>query len=112
MQEAWLLIDESALRKAAGNPLGRRPLPVPDPKRLEDLPDPKQTLHELLRQASDLHGRRLARFNRDVRRHVHRLAQQIEDFRPLRGLSAFQRLEHEVVAVRQGGILPALDSVR
>lgn len=112
MQEAWLLIDESALRRAAGNPLGRRPLIVPDPRRLEDLPDPKQTLHELLRQASDLHGRRLARFDRDVRRHVHRVAQQIRDFRPLRRLSAFQKLEHEVIAIRQSGALPALDSVR
>jgi hypothetical protein len=112
MQEAWLLIDESALRRSAGNPQGRGPLLVPDPKRLEDLTDPKQTLHELLRQASGLHGRRLAAFNRDVRRHVHRLAQEISDFRPLRGLTAFQKLEHEVTVVRQSGVLPALDSVR
>ena len=111
MQEAWLLIDQSALRKAAGNPLGRRPLQVPDPKTLEDLPNPKQTLHELLRQASELHGRRLRRFNRDVRARVYRVAQEIGDFGPLRGLTAFRRLERRVVAIRQSGVLPALDGV-
>ena len=112
MQEAWLLIDQFALRKAAGNPLGRQPLHVPDPKRLEDLPDPKQTLHELLRQASGLHGRRLERFNRDVRNHVHRVAQQIGDFGPLRRLPAFQQLEHSVVAIRQSSVLPVSYGVR
>ncbi|MHC5830744.1 MAG: hypothetical protein ACYT04_86055, partial [Nostoc sp.] len=30
MQEAWLLFDEAALRKAAGNPSGRQPLQLPD----------------------------------------------------------------------------------
>lgn len=66
MQEAWLLIDETALRRAAGNPAGSRPLDMPDVTRLEDLPDPKRTLHDLLRQASELHGRRLTKFNRDL----------------------------------------------
>ncbi len=59
MQEAWLLIDEFALRKAAGNPRGRQRLDIPEPKKLEDLPDPKQILHDLLREASGLRGRRL-----------------------------------------------------
>ena len=109
MQEAWLLVDKSALRKAAGNPRGRRPLQVPDPKTLEDLPDPKQTLHELLRQASELQGRRLKGFNRDVRTRVYRVAQEIGAFGLLRGLRAFRRLERRVVAIRQSGMLPALD---
>ena len=112
MQEAWLLIDESALRKAAGNPQGRQPLSLPDPKKLEDLPDPKQILHELLRQASGLRGRRVGRFIRDVRSHVHRVAEHIDDFSLLRALTAFQQVEHQVVALRQNGILPAPDSLR
>ena len=40
MQEAWLLFDEAALRKAAGNPRGRQPLQLPDIRKLEQLPDP------------------------------------------------------------------------
>ena len=109
MQEAWLLIDESALRKAAGNPQGRRMLNVPDPRRLEDLPDPKQILHDLLCQASELSGRRLRRFDRDMGRHVHRVAEQIDDFSPLCELTAFQQVERQVVAVRRTGSLPVFD---
>ena len=103
MQEAWLLIDESALRKAAGNPQGRQPLDVPDRKKLEDLPDPKQRLHDLLHQASGLRGRRLKRFIRDVGSYVHRVAEQIDDFSLLRELTAFRKVEDQVVALRQKG---------
>ena len=103
MQEAWLLIDESALRKAAGNPQGRQPLNVPDRNKLEDLPDPKQRLHDLLHQASGLRGRRLKRFIRDVGSYVHRVAEQIDDFSLLRELTAFRKVEDQVVALRQKG---------
>ena len=108
MQEAWLLIDESALRKAAGNPQGRQRLDVPDPKKLEDLPDPKQILHELLHKASGLRGRRLKRFIRDVGSHVHRVAEQIDNFSLLRDLTAFQQVEHQVATLRQNGTLSVL----
>ena len=112
MQEAWLLIDESALRKAAGNPRGRQALNVRDAKRLEDLPDPKQMLHELLHQASGLRGRRLRRFIRDVGSHVHRVAEQIDDFSLLCELTAFQQVEGQVVALRRNCNLPLLDGFR
>ena len=104
MQEAWLLIDEAALRHAAGNPNGREPLNLPSVGTLEALPDPKDTLHDLLRRASGLRGRRLASFNE--RLSGHRVAEMIEDFRPLYRLTAFQRLTVEVgrTAKRQGWI--------
>ena len=101
MQEAWLLIDESALKTAAGNPSSRETLPMPDMGRLEDLPDPKNILHELLRQASGLQGRRLKRFNRDLGKRVQHVAQQIGDFHLLRTLAAFRKLENQVVCHRQ-----------
>ena len=44
MQEAWLLIDEAALRRAAGDPNGTQPLAMPDVQRLEELADPKQLI--------------------------------------------------------------------
>ena len=106
MQEAWLLIDECALRKAAGNPRGRQRLDIPEPKKLEDLPDPKQILHDLLREASGFRGRRLKGFIRDVGSHVHRVAEQIDDFSVLRELTAFRRVECQVVALRKNDILP------
>ena len=78
MTEAWLLIDEAALRSAAGNPRGSVPLSIPAVRQLEGLPDPKKTLHALIRRASSLGGRRLSRFRMDQA--VHRLAQAIQDY--------------------------------
>jgi hypothetical protein len=94
MTEAWLLIHEGALRRAAGNPNGKETLPMPAISDLETLIDPKATLYQLLEQASGLSGRRRKEFRSGDR--VHRLAALIEDFSPLHHLAAFQRLEQEV----------------
>ena len=94
MQEAWLLFDEIALRHASGNPHGDTPLNLPSLARLEDLPDPKDLLHSLLRDASGLHGRRKRRF--DVHHAARRVGEFIDSFAPLRALSAFAALEEEL----------------
>ena len=96
MTEAWLLFDEEAVRRAAGNPNGDQRIAIPAPEP-EDIADPKVFLHEALRAASGLTGRR-----RDIvgtSSMVHRLAEYIDDFAPLRRLSAFARLEHDLVEV-------------
>lgn len=54
MQEAWLLIDEDAIRSAAGNWRYAGQLELPPANCLECIPDAKDLLHGLLRQASDL----------------------------------------------------------
>ena len=101
MTEAWLLFDENAIRWAASNPNGSDPLPIPM-REVEDLPDPKDVLHEALRVASGLSGRRRQKFN--VRDAVHRVGEYIDDFSPLRRLNAFQRLEEDLAtALRQAG---------
>ena len=97
MQEAWLLFDEAALRRAAGNPHGRRLLHLPASAKVEQLPDPKSILHELLREASELTGRRLKDF--PVRERAQRVAGLIDDFAPLRTLTAFKALEAEIEQV-------------
>jgi hypothetical protein len=101
MTEAWLLFDERAVRRAAGNPNGRVPIPVPH-SNPEVLPDPKAFLHDALRKASGLGGRRLHRF--DVGRAVRRVADYLEDFSTLRALASFRRLEDDLVELiqRQG----------
>ena len=102
MQEAWLLIDESALKRAAGNPENHRKLPMPLVKRLEDLPDPKGILHNLPREASGCEGpRRLKNFNRDLGKCVQLVAEHIGDFGLLRGLAAFRELEAQVIGHRK-----------
>jgi hypothetical protein len=97
MQEAWLLFDEAALRRAAGNPHGCQILNLPEIAKLEELPDPKNVLYELLRQASGLPPRRLKKFS--VNELVHRVAELIDDFTPLRSLPAFLTLEFEIEQV-------------
>lgn len=94
MQEAWLLLDETAIRSAAGNPHGRRSLALPSVAELELLPNPKRVLYKLLREASELRGRRLRSF--PVTRQVQRVAEFMSDFAPLRRLSAFVSLETEI----------------
>ncbi len=94
MQETWLLFDEAAIRHASGNRSGRQPLPLSPIKRLEKVPDPKTKLYEYLKQASGLSGRRLKRF--PVRQRARRVAEFIDDFSPLRALSAFAALEEDI----------------
>jgi hypothetical protein len=97
MQEAWLLFDETALRSAASNPNGKTRLALPLLTQIEQIPDPKKVLHTLLEQASGLHGRRLEQFS--APKAAHRVPDFIDDFSPLRQLSAFQALEAELKTV-------------
>lgn len=91
MQEAWLLIDEQALRRAAGNPQGGVNLKMPAIDCLENLPNPKQILHDLLIVGSELTGRRRQKLNPG--RQALRLGELIEDYGPLHRLSAFREVE-------------------
>ena len=101
MTEAWLLFDEPAIRLAAGNPNGTNPLNMPDLSVIEEIPDPKIVLFEILREASGLTGRRLKRFNTAECRI--RITELLSDFSPLRQLSAFQRLENDISTLKQNG---------
>jgi len=94
MQEAWLLIEEAAIRQAAGNRHGLAPLSMPKIRELEWIPDPKAVLHGLLRQASGFHGHRLTKF--PVRQRAHLVTELIRDFSPLLHLSAFQQLDADL----------------
>jgi hypothetical protein len=97
MTEAWLLFDEVAMRRAAGNPNGEQSLRLPSLLQMEELPNPKRILHDLLRQASGLTGRRLKTFRADAA--VHMVAEYTADFSPLRTLPAFEVLERRIEEV-------------
>ena len=100
MTEAWLLFDEAAIRRAAGNPSSNTPLNLPTLSRVEDLPDPKAVLNEVLLRATDKRGRRLKKFK--TGQAVQRVAELISDYSPLRRATAFQALESELQAVLGG----------
>ncbi|RME22428.1 MAG: hypothetical protein D6798_15770 [Deltaproteobacteria bacterium] len=89
--EAWLLIDEAAIRAAAGRVSGREPLGLPALSRIEQVADPKRVLRDALMTAHGATGRRARRFHpADARM---RLADLVDDWSPLRQLSACRRLE-------------------
>jgi hypothetical protein len=93
MQEAWLLVDAAAIRRAAGNPNGRVPLTMPGGASIESV-DAKRVLYDLLRAASELRGRRLQSFRPEIC--ARRVSENIRDMRALTALPAFQRFESDV----------------
>lgn len=94
MTEAWLLIDEQAIRTASGNRSGRQAINLPPTRSLETLPDPKQTLQQLLRDASGLNGHRLQKFN--VSKAIQLVANNINNYSALKILKAYEIFEESI----------------
>lgn len=91
--EAWLLIDEAAIRRVVRNPRGRVPLGLPHLRAIEACQDPKATLRDACRVASELPRRRWLQVDGIRPRAV---ADAIGSFEALRQLPAFQAFEAEV----------------
>jgi hypothetical protein len=94
MTEAWLTFSENAIRHAAGNPNGDCPLNLPALNKIERRPDPKSDLQAALIAASGLTGRRRKKFSHSQA--LRRIVDFIDDFSPLRELSAFRVFEETV----------------
>lgn len=94
MTEAWLLIFEAAIRRAANNPNGKVNLLLPDARVVERIVDPKALLYEKLRTATELPPRRLHNFNEARARR--RISELVENFSALRNVCAFNEFEAEV----------------
>lgn len=94
--EAWLLVDERAIRAAAYRPDGTSPLYIPRPQDVERRADPKATLREALAAASELTGRRLRRFRGEFPQHRRLLLQQLPLGGPLERVSSWQRLRSDI----------------
>ncbi len=104
MMETWLLIDINAIKIAAGNRNSKSNIQLPVINKLESLSEPKILLHNLIKEASELKGRRFAQLN--VNQAVHLVAENISDFSVLRSLSAFRIFESELkhVLIEMGHI--------
>jgi len=59
--EAWLLLDEAAIRRVAGKPRGSNALRLPRAAKVEELRNPKESLHQKILAASGKTGRRRER---------------------------------------------------
>lgn len=93
MTEAWLLVDEEAIRRVADRPGGPARLALPRLSQIEALTDPKSELRDALLTAASVRGRRAKRFHKELPERIYRVADLMDDFQSLRGLSAFTRLE-------------------
>ena len=97
MTEAWLLINEPAIKQAAGFPKNTASLALPRPRQLEATADPKSLLYEKIRFASGKKGRKLK--NVRPQQLIHTLADIIDDYSPLNQLPAFQLLRRDLTSV-------------
>ena len=79
MTEAWLLFDEMAIRRSAGNPNGKKELVLPKRQIWEALPDPKENLYQLLRLAREGSRRKSKQFSPSTV--VHRIPDLVSDLR-------------------------------
>lgn len=104
MLEAWLCFDHRAICQAAGNPNGQVALKLPALRRIESRPDPKRELQDALVAASELRGRRHKKFNTAAA--FWRIVDFIDDFSPLRQLSAFRAFEDSVMKLKSQGWKP------
>lgn len=99
MTEAWLLLDEAAIRRVAGRPTGKVALGLPAAKDAESVPDPKALLQRALEVASGATGRRLRRVQRDFGAQRRRLLESLDHDGAVRELSAWRALEASVAEV-------------
>ena len=94
--EAWLLLDEEAIRRVAANPKGQVPLNLPSPSSVERLANPKERLQQALVDASELTGRRLKSFKARFNTQRRTLLEQLEVGGPLERVPAWTRLREDL----------------
>lgn len=94
--EAWVLLDEAAIRRVAGNPRGRQPLDLPRPSRVGHAADPKGILESALVAASGCQGHRLRKFRKKFRQHRRILLEQLPVGGALEEVPAWTQLRQAV----------------
>lgn len=96
--EAWLLVDESAIRNVVGRPKGKVPLGIPPLSAIETTASPKEVLRSALLAASETTGRKRDRTRRMFDLHRTLLLERLDTDGAVRDLSAWKRLEADIAA--------------
>ncbi|MCZ7414916.1 MULTISPECIES: DUF4276 family protein [unclassified Streptomyces] len=96
MLEAWLLLDESAIRHVSENPNGRVRLGLPRGKAVETVADPKKLLKDTLARSSGYRGRRLVNFQKRFPQHRHKLLERLDPCGPVAALPSWQAFTHDL----------------
>lgn len=98
MTESWLLLDEAAIRRAAGNPLGEGPIDLPPPGRIEQISDPKAMLENALLQSWSNRGRRRRRDRQEFPRLRRQLLQSLPPGGMLEQAPSLARFRDDTIA--------------
>jgi hypothetical protein len=96
MTEAWLLLDEGAIRQVAGTPSGRTDLGLPNVREVERLPDPKDFLRTCILKAADVTGRRREAVGKRFPQHRRQLLEKIDPSGRVSQLNGWKRLVSDV----------------
>lgn len=98
MTEAWLVLDEPAIRDVAGNPNGRVRLQIPKPSNVERIADPKALLRELLVTASETSGRRRQQFQSRFSHHRRLLLERLTSDGAVSSVSSWLAFDRDLRA--------------
>lgn len=101
MTEAWLLLDEAAIRQTANNPRGRMPLNLPALSSVERIADPKSTLESALLRARGNRGRRRDRDRLEFSELRRQLLVSLPPGGPLEQVPSWTRFRDDTIAAVQ-----------
>jgi hypothetical protein len=96
--EAWLLLDELRIRRAAGRPNGTVALNLPTATQIEGVANPKERLKAALAAASELSGRRLKKFKAEFSIHRRLLLQALSAAGAIEQLTSWVRLRSDTAS--------------
>ena len=101
MTEAWILLDEAAIRRVVRRPDGRTPLALPTSRESERMADPKTILETVLLDASETRGRRRREIREDIPNLSRQLLRNLPVGAPLGDLESWSRFRDDTVAALQ-----------
>ena len=98
MTEAWLLLDEAAIRKVVHWPNGSAPVTLPSPNEVERRANPREILNFALLDASEARGRRRDDLRRNLPAFRRSLLENLPVAGPLEQLPSWSRFRDDTVA--------------
>ena len=98
MTEAWLVLDEEAIRDAVRKPNGSTPITLRAPNETQRRADPKTILETALIDASETRGRRRDKIRREFSNLRRGLLQNLQEGGPLEQVSSWVRFRDDTAA--------------
>lgn len=94
--EAWLLLDEEQIKRAAENIHYAHPIKLPKPNTVEHINNPKQHLEDILVKISELNGRKLEKFKKQFPQKRALLAQNLDPEGPVCFVPSHAKLRQHI----------------